>query len=96
MRPEGPAAAARAAARAEGHRGRGIGGAAISAATLAGRRGIQHAQTVQPLERGGIVGHVLGLAAHGFVPCQSQPGEVLGDCAFEPGAAAGGVDVLDA
>ena len=50
----------------------------------------------QLIQGAAIIRHVLGLAADGFLPRQAQPSQVLKDRRLIFGAAARGVDVLDA
>ena len=50
----------------------------------------------QAVEGALVVGQVVGLAEDGSLPLEAQPGEVLDEAGLELGAAAGGVDILDA
>ncbi len=58
--------------------------------------GVEQAASGQGIERGGVVGHVFGLHPYLTVPGEPEPGQVLADRAGELGAAAAGVDILQA
>src|SRR5262249_15038420 len=58
--------------------------------------GIEQAARFEPRERGAIIVHVLGLAAHRLLPGEAEPGEGLEDRRLEFRPAARAVDVLDA
>jgi hypothetical protein len=58
--------------------------------------GVGEAEAGEAVEGGGVAGAVLGLAEDGLGPGEAEPGEVAVDRRLVLGAAAGGVDVLDA
>lgn len=50
---------------------------------------------LQPVERGGIVGHMLRLPAHRLFPANAKPGKVVENRGDEVFAATPGIDILD-
>ena len=58
--------------------------------------GIGEAEAGEAVEGPGVAGEVVGLAEDGLGPGEAEPGEVGDDRGLVLGAAAGGVDVLDA
>lgn len=60
------------------------------------KAGIEQPLPAQTLERPGIVGHAVGLAAQWRLPVETEPGQILKDRGFVLGPHAVAVDVLDA
>ena len=57
---------------------------------------VEQPPLIKGVDYGGVVSKVVGLAPHGPVPVQSQPGQILDNGGLELGLAAGRINVLDA
>jgi len=62
----------------------------------AAKAGVEEPGRGQPVEAGAVILPMFGLPAHGHLPIEAKPTEILVDPSFELGAAALRVDILDA